>query len=144
MFPKTGAVCAWDPVSVNWPVFERASQLGNDCIYAIVRVIVRLSHPTQMDIMLRKRLCFKVKPAQQESSASSKLLSFGRRISMLGSPGSSPNNRRVSKCNQTSVIYDVISNLPLVILAPIFNFEILMINDLKKNRHRMIWLGVIF
>ena len=54
-----GAVASWDSSIHDSVYLNRLTQV-NERAYLIVKVVVRLSHPTTMDIVLRKRVCFNV------------------------------------------------------------------------------------
>lgn len=53
------ATCSWDSSLHNEPLLNKASSNG-ELIYAIVRVLVRLSYPFNTELILRKRICMSV------------------------------------------------------------------------------------
>uniref|UniRef100_A0A914C1N4 Kinesin motor domain-containing protein n=1 Tax=Acrobeloides nanus TaxID=290746 RepID=A0A914C1N4_9BILA len=53
------ATCSWDSSIHSCPSLNRASA-NPELIYAVVWVIVRLSHPISLDLVLRKRICLNV------------------------------------------------------------------------------------
>jgi kinesin family protein 13 len=53
------ATCSWDSSLHNEPLLNKASTSG-ELIYAIVRVLVRLSYPFNTELVLRKRICLNV------------------------------------------------------------------------------------
>ena len=62
--------------------------------YLIVKVVVRLSHPTTMDLVLRKRVCFNVIKRQSLTEKIKKKLG------------------QTSGGHSVSVLYEVVSNIP--------------------------------
>ena len=54
-----GAVASWDS-SIHDSVYLNRITQANERNYLIVKVVARLSHPTQMELVLRKRVCFSV------------------------------------------------------------------------------------
>lgn len=53
------ATCSWDSSIHLCSALNRATNSG-ERIYAIVRVVVRLSQPVSVDLVLRKRICLNV------------------------------------------------------------------------------------
>ncbi|VDK46831.1 unnamed protein product [Anisakis simplex] len=53
------ATCSWDSSIHDHPSLNKPSG-GNEQIYAIVKVVVRVLHPCQIDIILRKRICMHI------------------------------------------------------------------------------------
>ncbi|VDN94729.1 unnamed protein product [Brugia pahangi] len=56
---EISATCSWDSSIHENPVLNKPTE-GSDHIYAIVKVTVRLTHPCEIDIILRKRICMHV------------------------------------------------------------------------------------
>uniref|UniRef100_A0A914XCF0 Kinesin-like protein unc-104 n=1 Tax=Plectus sambesii TaxID=2011161 RepID=A0A914XCF0_9BILA len=53
------AECSWDSSIHEHPALNRVTP-GHEHVYAVLKVAVRLSHPADMEIILRKRLCLNV------------------------------------------------------------------------------------
>uniref|UniRef100_A0AC34FNI2 Kinesin-like domain-containing protein n=1 Tax=Panagrolaimus sp. ES5 TaxID=591445 RepID=A0AC34FNI2_9BILA len=53
------ATCSWDSSIHSLSALNRATNNG-ERIYAIIRVVVRLSQPVAVDLILRKRICINV------------------------------------------------------------------------------------
>ena len=88
-----GAVASWDS-SIHDSVYLNRITQANERAYLIVKVVVRLSHPTTMDLVLRKRVCFNVIKRQ----------SFTEKIKKkLG---------QTSVGHSVSVLYEIVSNIP--------------------------------
>ncbi len=56
---KVHAVATWDS-SIHEHVSLNRVTPGHERVYAILKVVVVLSHPAEMELVLRKRLCFNV------------------------------------------------------------------------------------
>lgn len=111
---EVGVTCSWDSsihesLSLNRITpgkyvsksFEKLSidppQISdNERAYVIVKIVVRLSHPTAMDLVLRKRICFNV---FKKHSLTDKIRRKMGHTSALKSLG---------------VIYEIVSNVPKV------------------------------
>jgi len=89
------AVCNWDSSVHDSPSLNRVTPSG-DRAYLIVKAVVRFSHPSPMDLVLRKRICFNVY----------KRFSLTDRIRR--SMG------HTSGLNSLGVVYEVVSNVPKV------------------------------
>ncbi|PIC17645.1 hypothetical protein B9Z55_023818 [Caenorhabditis nigoni] len=87
------ATCSWDSSVHDSPALNVPTN-SNDRIYAIVKVMVRLSHPCPMHIVLRKRICLQIykKPSLTEK--------FFKK--MLGT----------ETIHRTSLYYDVVAHIP--------------------------------
>jgi len=88
-----GAVASWDS-SIHESIYLNKLTDANERAYMIVKVVVRLSHPTPMDLVLRKRICFNIFKRQSLTDQ------IRRRIGYASSP------------EYTGVIYEVVSNVP--------------------------------
>jgi hypothetical protein len=62
------AVCSWDSSIHEHEALNRVTA-NVDRVYAIVKVVVRLSYPAEIDIVLRKRLCFNIYKKKTNSFA---------------------------------------------------------------------------
>ncbi|CAB3400058.1 unnamed protein product [Caenorhabditis bovis] len=87
------ATCSWD-TSIHDSYSLNVPTHANDRVYAIVKVMLRLSHPSPMHIVLRKRICLQV---YKKPSLTEKL--FKR---MMGS----------ETIHRTSVLYDIVGHIP--------------------------------
>ncbi|KAF1747585.1 hypothetical protein GCK72_024050 [Caenorhabditis remanei] len=87
------ATCSWDSSVHDTPALNVPTN-SNDRIYAIVKIMVRLSHPCPMHIVLRKRICLQIykKPSLTEK--------FFKK--MLGT----------ETIHRTSLYYDVVAHIP--------------------------------
>uniref|UniRef100_A0AC34GKV1 Kinesin-like domain-containing protein n=1 Tax=Panagrolaimus sp. ES5 TaxID=591445 RepID=A0AC34GKV1_9BILA len=56
---ESEATCSWDSSIHSLSALNRATNNG-ERIYAIIRVVVRLSQPVAVDLILRKRICINV------------------------------------------------------------------------------------
>ena len=88
-----GAVAGWDS-SIHDSVYLNRITQANERAYLIVKLVVRLSHPTTMDLVLRKRVCFNVIKRQSITEKIKKKLGQ----SNVG--------------HSVSVIYEIVSNIP--------------------------------
>ena len=61
------ATCSWDS-SIHACTALNRPPSGNELVYGVIRVTVRLSHPFSVDLILRKRICLNVfkKPSLTE------------------------------------------------------------------------------
>ncbi|CAJ0938025.1 unnamed protein product, partial [Mesorhabditis belari] len=89
----TTATCSWDSSIHDEPCLNVATD-GSQRIYAIVKVLIRLSHPKPMDIVLRKRICLSV---YKKPSITERIL---KRI--VGTEST----------DMTSVWYDIVAHVP--------------------------------
>ncbi|KJH45689.1 kinesin motor domain protein [Dictyocaulus viviparus] len=87
------ATCSWDSSIHDQPSLNIPSA-SNERVYAIVKVVVRLSHPCSMELVLRKRVCFNI---YKKASLTDRIR---RRI--VGSDA----------LHRTSVYYDIVAHLP--------------------------------
>eukprot|EP00081_Caenorhabditis_elegans_P027842 NP_741745.1 Kinesin-like protein [Caenorhabditis elegans] len=87
------ATCSWDSSVHDCPALNVPTN-SNDRVYAIVKIMVRLSHPCPMHIVLRKRICLQIykKPSLTEK--------FFKK--MLGT----------ETIHRTSLYYDVVAHIP--------------------------------
>uniref|UniRef100_A0A1I7UAI1 Kinesin motor domain-containing protein n=1 Tax=Caenorhabditis tropicalis TaxID=1561998 RepID=A0A1I7UAI1_9PELO len=87
------ATCSWDSSVHDSPALNVPTN-SNDRVYAIVKIMVRLSHPCPMHIVLRKRICLQIykKPSLTEK--------FFKK--MLGT----------ETIHRTSLYYDVVAHIP--------------------------------
>lgn len=87
------ALASWDS-SIHDSVHLNRITQSNERAYLIVKVVVRLSHPTVMDLVLRKRICFTVVKRQ----------SFKEKLKRrLG---------QATSLHSVKVTYEVVSNVP--------------------------------
>ena len=88
-----GAIASWDS-SIHDSVYLNRITQSNERPYLIVKVVVRLSHPTTMDLVLRKRVCFNVIKRQSITEKIKKKLG------------------QSSVGHSVSVLYEIVSNIP--------------------------------
>lgn len=88
------AVAVWDSSMHESSHLNRLTS-PNERIFAIVKVLARLSHPAPMNIVLRKRICLNVYKKQSITKT------IFKRISRADIP-----------LTKTSVIYEVVSSIP--------------------------------
>jgi len=88
-----GAVASWDS-SIHESTYLNKVTDTNERAYMIVKVVVRLSYPTPMDLVLRKRICFNIFKRQSLTDQ------IRRRIGYSISPDS------------VGVVYEIVSNVP--------------------------------
>ena len=88
-----GAVASWDS-SIHDSVYLNRITQASERAYLIVKVVVRLSHPTTMDLVLRKRVCFNVIKRQSLTEKIKKKLG------------------QTSVGHSVSVLYEIVSNIP--------------------------------
>ena len=89
-----GAVISWDSSLHESSHLNKVTDPTNHC-YFTARLTVRLSHPVNINLILRKRICFVVK---QRESFTEQL-----RVRLMGSPAG-------REC--AGVIYEVVGSLP--------------------------------
>ncbi|EJW74665.1 hypothetical protein WUBG_14426, partial [Wuchereria bancrofti] len=89
------ATCSWDSSIHENPALNKPTE-GSDHIYAIVKVTVRLTHPCEIDIILRKRICMHV---YKKTGLTERLIK-----KLVGS----------DSITGTSVYYDVVAHIPKV------------------------------
>ncbi|XP_040583928.1 kinesin-like protein KIF13A isoform X2 [Lepeophtheirus salmonis] len=90
---EVGSVAAWDSSIHDSLCLNRVTP-GNERAYLIVKAVVRLSHPTVMDLVLRKRVCFNI---YKKYSLTDKI-----RRSM----------GHTSNLSSLSAVYEIVSNIP--------------------------------
>ncbi|MCP9263288.1 Kinesin-like protein KIF13B [Dirofilaria immitis] len=90
---EISATCSWDSSIHENPALNKPTD-GSDHIYAIVKVTVRLSHPCEIDIILRKRICVHV---YKKTGLTERLIK-----KLVGS----------DSVIGTSVYYDVVAHIP--------------------------------
>uniref|UniRef100_A0A1I7W2L8 Kinesin motor domain-containing protein n=1 Tax=Loa loa TaxID=7209 RepID=A0A1I7W2L8_LOALO len=56
---EISATCSWDSSIHGNPALNKPTE-GSDHVYAIVKVTIRLSHPCEIDVILRKQICINV------------------------------------------------------------------------------------
>lgn len=88
---KVKAEASWDCTVHECAELSRG---GEHCVYLIVRVAVLLSHPAQMQLILRKRIC--VNLAARQGFAKSLLKRMSQRSNIPG----------------TGVTFEIVSNIP--------------------------------
>ncbi|XP_068174218.1 kinesin-like protein KIF13B [Antennarius striatus] len=89
------AEASWDSTVHECPQLSRGGVLPEQRVYLTVRVVVQLSHPADMQLFLRKRICVNVNPGRQGFAQN-----FLRRMSTRSTiPGS-------------GVTFEVVSNIP--------------------------------
>ncbi|VBB27860.1 unnamed protein product [Acanthocheilonema viteae] len=90
---EISATCSWDSSIHENPSLNKPTE-GSDHVYAIVKVIVRLSHPCEIDIILRKRICMHV---YRKTGLTERLIK-----KLVGS----------DSITGTSVYYDLVAHIP--------------------------------
>lgn len=89
------AEASWDSTIHECPQLSRAGAWPEQRVYLTVRVVVQLSHPADMQLVLRKRICVNVNPGRQGFAHN-----FLRRMSTRSTiPG-------------CGVTFEVVSNIP--------------------------------
>jgi len=88
-----GAVASWDSSIHDNPYMNRVTE-GNERIYLILKATVRLSHPSPMDLILRKRLAINIYKKQSLTSILKKKMG------------------RTDSVTSSGVVYEVVSNVP--------------------------------
>lgn len=89
------AEASWDSTVHECPQLSRGGAWPEQRVYLTVRVVVQLSHPADMQLVLRKRICVNVNPGRQGFAHN-----FLRRMSTRSTiPGS-------------GVTFEVVSNIP--------------------------------
>ncbi|XP_023809427.1 kinesin-like protein KIF13B isoform X1 [Oryzias latipes] len=89
------AEASWDSTVHECPQLSRGGVWPDQRVYLIVRVVVQLSHPADMQLVLRKRICVNVNPGRQGFAHN-----FLRRMSTRSTiPG-------------CGVTFEVVSNIP--------------------------------
>uniref|UniRef100_A0A915BGT0 Kinesin-like protein unc-104 n=1 Tax=Parascaris univalens TaxID=6257 RepID=A0A915BGT0_PARUN len=90
---ELSATCSWDSSIHDHPALNKPSG-GNEQIYAILKVAVRVLHPCQIDIIIRKRICMHI---YKKASLTERLMK-----KIVGTD---------AICG-TSVYYDVVAHVP--------------------------------
>lgn len=94
------AEASWDSTVHECPWLSRGGLWPEQRVYLTIRVVVQLSHPADMQLVLRKRICVSVNPGRQGFAHN-----FLRRMSTRSTiPGS-------------GVTFEVVSNIPEVRLV---------------------------
>ncbi|XP_059207740.1 kinesin-like protein KIF13B isoform X5 [Centropristis striata] len=89
------AEASWDSTVHECPQLSRGGAWPEQRVYLTIRVVVQLSHPADMQLVLRKRICVNVNPGRQGFAHN-----FLRRMSTRSTiPG-------------CGVTFDVVSNIP--------------------------------
>lgn len=89
------AEASWDSTVHECPQLSRGGAWPEQRVYLTVRVVVQLSHPADMQLVLRKRICVNVNPGRQGFAHN-----FLRRMSTRSTiPG-------------CGVTFEVVSNIP--------------------------------
>lgn len=60
MSTESWALVSWDSSVHDHSALNKPTGAG-EVVYCILRIAVRLSHPVQMDCILRKRICLTMK-----------------------------------------------------------------------------------
>uniref|UniRef100_A0A669D7W5 Kinesin family member 13B n=1 Tax=Oreochromis niloticus TaxID=8128 RepID=A0A669D7W5_ORENI len=89
------AEASWDSTVHECPQLSRGGSWPEQRVYLTVRVVVQLSHPADMQLVLRKRICVNVSPGRQGFAHN-----FLRRMSTRST---------VPGCGVT---FEVVSNIP--------------------------------
>ena len=92
---RVGAVCTWDSSIHDSLCLNRVTP-ANERAYLIIKAAVRLSHPTKMDLILRKRICFNVYKKHSLTDRLRRKLGHMSSLTTLG------------------VLYEIVSNIPKV------------------------------
>lgn len=91
------AEASWDSTIHECPQLSRGGMWPEQRVYLTVRVVVQLSHPADMQLVLRKRICVNVNPGRQGFAHN-----FLKRMSTRSTiPG-------------CGVTFEVVSNIPEV------------------------------
>lgn len=89
------AISSWDSSIHDSSALNRVTE-GNERVYLILKTTVRLSHPVQMDLVLRKRLAINIYKRQSITDKLKKFRIVGRSDTTI----------------QSGVTYEVVSNIP--------------------------------
>ncbi|CAG0889433.1 unnamed protein product [Darwinula stevensoni] len=92
---SVGVIALWDSAIHDTP-FLRKFTNSNDRVYLILRAYVRLSLPTAMNIILRKRLCVQIVKRSHSGGFSSLWKKFGRQ----------------ERISQLCITYEIVSRIP--------------------------------
>ena len=90
-----GAVANWDSSIHDSLCLNRVTP-ANERASLIVKAVVRLSHPTCMDLVLRKRVCFNIYKRHSLTDKIRRKMGHTSTVSSLG------------------VMYEIVSNIPKV------------------------------
>uniref|UniRef100_A0A673X440 Kinesin family member 13B n=1 Tax=Salmo trutta TaxID=8032 RepID=A0A673X440_SALTR len=96
---EVGAEASWDSTVHNCPQLSRSVSPGLR-VYLIVRVVVQLSHPANMHLVLRKRICVNLAGRQGWSQSLLKIMSHRSTIPGCG------------------VTFEIVSNIPGHVQGP--------------------------
>jgi len=88
-----GAIASWDS-SIHDSVYLNRITQTNERAYLIVKAVVRLSHPTAMDLVLRKRVCFNVIKRHSITEKIKRKLGHANTLQSV------------------SLVYEIVSNVP--------------------------------
>jgi len=80
---EIGAVASWDSSIHDSPYLNRVTE-GNERVYLILKATVRLSHPSPLDLVLRKRLGINIYKKQSFTSLLKKTISRGNGVTQTG------------------------------------------------------------
>lgn len=95
LLPQVKAEASWDSTVHECPQLSRGGAWPEQRVYLTVRAVVQLSHPADMQLVLRKRICVNVNPGRQGFAHN-----FLKRMSTRSTiPGS-------------GVTFEVVSNIP--------------------------------
>lgn len=101
------AEASWDSTIHECSQLSRGGMWPEQRVYLTVRVVVQLSHPADMQLVLRKRICVSVNPCRQGFAHT-----FLRRMSTRSTiPG-------------CGVTFEVVSNIPEVGLGQEWAFSL--------------------
>ena len=92
---EVGAVASWDSSVHEWTKLNKITP-EQERLYMVIKAVVRLSDPTPMDLVLRKRICFAIYKRQS-------ITSFLRKSVGYAKPGSFRN---------VGVTFEVVGNVP--------------------------------
>jgi len=101
------ATCAWDSSVHDSHCLNRVTPSGERA-YLIVKTVVRFSHPSSMDLVLRKRVCFNVYKRHSLTDRIRRSIGHTSGLKVLG------------------VVYEIVSNVPKVSMAYITRFFVLV------------------
>ena len=90
---KVGALCSWDSSVHDSTCLNRITE-PTERAYMIVKVVVRLSHPTPINLVLRKRVSFNIFKRQSLSERIRKKMGHSSGVECVG------------------VVYEVVSSVP--------------------------------
>lgn len=111
------ATASWDS-SIHEHVALNRLTPPHERVYAILKVVVRISHPAEMELVLRKRLCFNVykRPSITERLYR-KFMPTVRRPFTLFSPVRVMHELKET-LDSSGILYDLVAHIPKVSLLP--------------------------